>query len=127
MYSEDICIICNKIIVDKCAYTNLKCKPLDIFFKIIKHKECVIFQLKVNMCFDSLFLKNKVSALLEPILPLTHMKDQAVNSVDSASEFQAQTRPSSTTLNNGRTQWAQNPRCIHIQCTIYIIFLPWKV
>uniref|UniRef100_A0A672LAE7 Voltage-dependent N-type calcium channel subunit alpha n=1 Tax=Sinocyclocheilus grahami TaxID=75366 RepID=A0A672LAE7_SINGR len=47
--------------------------------------------------------QNKVSALLEPILPLTHMQDQAVNSVDSASEFQAQTRPSSTTLNNGRT------------------------
>ncbi|XP_026067326.1 calcium channel, voltage-dependent, N type, alpha 1B subunit, a isoform X18 [Carassius auratus] len=47
--------------------------------------------------------QNKVRALLEPILPLTHMQDQAVNSVDSASEFQAQTRPSSTTLNNGRT------------------------
>uniref|UniRef100_A0A671NXK5 Voltage-dependent N-type calcium channel subunit alpha n=1 Tax=Sinocyclocheilus anshuiensis TaxID=1608454 RepID=A0A671NXK5_9TELE len=46
---------------------------------------------------------NKVSALLEPILPLTHMQDQAMNSVDSASEFQAQTRPSSTMLNNGRT------------------------
>ncbi|XP_016130712.1 calcium channel, voltage-dependent, N type, alpha 1B subunit, a [Sinocyclocheilus grahami] len=47
--------------------------------------------------------QNKVSALLEPILPLTHMQDQAMNSVDSASEFQAQTRPSSTMLNNGRT------------------------
>ncbi|XP_059406779.1 calcium channel, voltage-dependent, N type, alpha 1B subunit, a isoform X3 [Carassius carassius] len=47
--------------------------------------------------------QNKVRALLEPILPLTHMQDQAVNSVDSASEFQAQTRPSSTMLNNGRT------------------------
>ncbi|XP_043095535.1 calcium channel, voltage-dependent, N type, alpha 1B subunit, a isoform X6 [Puntigrus tetrazona] len=47
--------------------------------------------------------QNKVSALLEPILPLTHMQDQPVNSVDSASEFQPQTRPSSTTLNNGRT------------------------
>uniref|UniRef100_A0A8C1PS59 Voltage-dependent N-type calcium channel subunit alpha n=1 Tax=Cyprinus carpio TaxID=7962 RepID=A0A8C1PS59_CYPCA len=44
--------------------------------------------------------QNKVSALLEPILPLTHMQDQAVNSVDSASDFQAQTRPSSTTLSN---------------------------
>nr|XP_021331853.1 voltage-dependent N-type calcium channel subunit alpha-1B isoform X8 [Danio rerio] len=47
--------------------------------------------------------QNKVSALLEPILPLTHMQDQPVNGVDSASECQAQTRPSSTTLNNGRT------------------------
>ncbi|XP_058631751.1 calcium channel, voltage-dependent, N type, alpha 1B subunit, a isoform X7 [Onychostoma macrolepis] len=53
--------------------------------------------------------QNKVSALLEPILPLTHMQDQAVNSVDSASEFQAQTRPSSTTLNNG---------CTHLENTI---------
>uniref|UniRef100_A0A8C1XXT2 Voltage-dependent N-type calcium channel subunit alpha n=1 Tax=Cyprinus carpio TaxID=7962 RepID=A0A8C1XXT2_CYPCA len=44
--------------------------------------------------------QNKVSALLEPILPLTHMQDQAVNSVDSASDFTAQTRPSSTTLSN---------------------------
>ncbi|XP_057208019.1 calcium channel, voltage-dependent, N type, alpha 1B subunit, a isoform X1 [Triplophysa rosa] len=40
--------------------------------------------------------QNKVSALLEPILPLTHMQDQTMNSVDS-------TIPSSTTLNNGRT------------------------
>ncbi|XP_026102737.1 voltage-dependent N-type calcium channel subunit alpha-1B-like isoform X3 [Carassius auratus] len=47
--------------------------------------------------------QNKVSALLEPILPLTHMQDQTMNSVESASEFQAQTRPSSTMLNNGRT------------------------
>lgn len=71
---------------------------------IIKYKDCAIFQLKVNICFDSLCLQNKVSALLKPILPLTHMQDQAVNSVGSVSEFQAQTRPSSTTLNNGRTQ-----------------------
>ncbi len=74
------------------------------------------------MCFDSLFLKNKVSALLEPILPLTHMKDQAVNSVDSASEFQAQTRPSSTTLNNGRTQWAQNPLHSYSVHNLYNLF-----
>ncbi|XP_051517883.1 voltage-dependent N-type calcium channel subunit alpha-1B-like [Myxocyprinus asiaticus] len=47
--------------------------------------------------------QNKVSALLEPILPLTHMQDQAMNSVDFPSEFQAQIRSSSTTLNNGRT------------------------
>ncbi|TRY93175.1 hypothetical protein DNTS_012861 [Danionella cerebrum] len=39
----------------------------------------------------------------EPILPLTHIQDQPVNNVDSASEFQPQTRPSSTSLNNGRT------------------------
>ncbi|XP_051976308.1 probable voltage-dependent N-type calcium channel subunit alpha-1B [Xyrauchen texanus] len=47
--------------------------------------------------------QNKVSALLEPILPLTHMQGQAMNNVDFPSEFQAQTRPSSTTLNNGHT------------------------
>ncbi|XP_039514892.1 calcium channel, voltage-dependent, N type, alpha 1B subunit, a isoform X5 [Pimephales promelas] len=52
--------------------------------------------------------QNKVSALLEPILPLTHIQDQAMNSVDLASEFKAQTIPDpapprSTTLNNGRT------------------------
>ncbi|XP_067294981.1 calcium channel, voltage-dependent, N type, alpha 1B subunit, a isoform X2 [Pseudorasbora parva] len=47
--------------------------------------------------------QNKVSALLEPILPLTHIQDQGMNNVDLAPEFQAQTRPSSTTLNNGRT------------------------
>jgi len=61
------------------------------------------------MSFYSLCLKNKVSALLEPILPLTHIQDQAMNSVDLASEFKAQTIPDpapprSTTLNNGRTQ-----------------------
>nr|XP_055055266.1 probable voltage-dependent N-type calcium channel subunit alpha-1B isoform X3 [Misgurnus anguillicaudatus] len=39
--------------------------------------------------------QNKVSALLEPILPLTHMQDKTMISVDS-------TKPSSTTL-NGRT------------------------
>lgn len=79
------------------------------------------------MFFDSLCLKNKVSALLEPILPLTHIQDQAINSVDLASEFQAQTRPSSTTLNNGRTQWAYHPSCIHIQYTLGLACLPWQV
>ncbi|XP_066510019.1 voltage-dependent N-type calcium channel subunit alpha-1B-like [Hoplias malabaricus] len=45
--------------------------------------------------------QNKVGALLEPILPLT-MQDKIKNSVDCPSDSQPQ-RPSSTTLNNGRT------------------------
>ncbi|XP_030647621.1 calcium channel, voltage-dependent, N type, alpha 1B subunit, a [Chanos chanos] len=47
--------------------------------------------------------QNKVGALIEPILPLTHIQDQPPNNTDSPSEPQTQTRPSSTALNNGRT------------------------
>ncbi|KAL2092226.1 hypothetical protein ACEWY4_012024 [Coilia grayii] len=52
--------------------------------------------------------QSKVGALVQPILPLTHMPDMDVNSVDCPSEPQAQTRPSSTTFNNGRPQYTHD-------------------
>ncbi|XP_028851475.1 calcium channel, voltage-dependent, N type, alpha 1B subunit, a isoform X20 [Denticeps clupeoides] len=48
--------------------------------------------------------QSKVGALIKPILPFTHMQDVKINSVDCPYELQSQTRPSSTTLNNGCTQ-----------------------
>ncbi|KAL6465306.1 hypothetical protein MHYP_G00254390 [Metynnis hypsauchen] len=46
--------------------------------------------------------QNKVGALLEPILPLTPMQEKTKSTVDCPSDSQPH-KPSSTTLNNGRT------------------------
>uniref|UniRef100_A0A9J7ZAK2 Voltage-dependent N-type calcium channel subunit alpha n=1 Tax=Cyprinus carpio carpio TaxID=630221 RepID=A0A9J7ZAK2_CYPCA len=75
------------------VWPNLSQKTMDLLVTPHKPNELTVGKVYAALMIFDYYKQNRAKrlqmhALLEPILPLTHMQDQAVNSVDSASDFQ---------------------------------------